>query len=174
MAIPTKDELIQQYLQPSDARPVLPVNPLYYFGRQTPSSHIVTSVHYDVMILDGIDPGYVERSLEYINSFYQFTIIQSDSRAYQDTPRLVVIARDTYTHGTGGKMVRVWISQNNPPTEQTLGRLIEHECDHEFGDPHSESSVNITTNYTNASKTWGTVTCTRISGAGTVSWTVRV
>lgn len=149
------------------------VNPLYLSGRSpVPLDHSVTSIRYEVMVLDGIDRGYVEGATQHVNPFYQFTIVPVDGRAFGDTPRLVVIGYDTFTHGTGGGMVRVWISRTNPPSEESLGRLIEHECDHGIGNPHTTPSGEITAAYTEASRTWGPVTCTRISGSGTTTWKV--
>jgi len=161
----TKAEIVSQYR----------LNPIYLTGNSpTPIDHTVQSIHYDVMVLDGIDRGYIERSLDCVeNKFYAFTIVPPDERAYRDTFNLLTFSYGTLTRGNMG---HIWISRTDPPTEQGLGDLIEHECDHLIGIPTGHPggipSQEITSRYTEASKTTGEVTITRMTGSGTTSWTV--
>lgn len=46
------------------------------------TGNIIGSVHYDVMICDGIDTKTVTDALQYIPSFYDFSIVQTNSSEY--------------------------------------------------------------------------------------------
>lgn len=44
---------------------------------------IVGPVHYDVMVLDGIDSGFVVQSLQYIPQWIEFTIVEPNTTDYK-------------------------------------------------------------------------------------------
>jgi len=196
-SLPTKQQVIEQYTTGTGTPyrnttsspfliPLSPhLNPIYIYGVPNPVSHIVTSIEYQVMVLDGIPCEYVEEALTFVNPFYKFTFVPVDPTKYEvrdgikwsKENRLVVISYvscETDTQGHGGGAVTIGINSCHIPTPKNLGVLIQHECDHEFGDPHNSSSPEITGNYTTSSRSWGTVTISYITGSGTTSWVVNI
>ncbi len=116
-----------------------------------PSGEDVSMYHYNVMVLDGIDPAIIRTALMFVPNIFDFKIVPEDPTQYTwdgvyavpITPRLITIFNGTlhgYTHPNAmgyhywqGRSTVVYLGQDPYP----FSWIITHECLHEALKPTS-------------------------------------
>lgn len=115
------------------------------------TGNIVGSVHYDVMICDGVDTQIVIDALQYIPQFYDFTIVQTNTNAYMEETvgdrigmhiplrdDLLIICKGDRAHSntagaayiTTGNGHRICAGVYDTDTPLVLGMRVYHEALH--------------------------------------------
>jgi hypothetical protein len=176
------------------------LNPLYLQSSASPGSRTVAYLQYDLMLLPGVDRGYIEESIKFVNPYYKFRFVSPNPLKYRlnnglyytsDTKTILIslnpkgLCTSCGLCGTTGICcpVSLWIDPSKPMTTKEFGWMIEHELDHMIGlpaNPHPSdqemssgayTSENITDRYMEQSKTWGAVTINSYKGSDPSQWT---
>ena len=172
------------------------LNRLYTVSSSYPGAHTVYNAKIHIALFPGVNKTLIEESLKGINPFYQFDYIDYRTVRYYtnnkgmiytlDKDVLIISVNDnpcsscmcSVTHGTASIGVQIWIKAGDTPTVEWMNYLIEHELDHLYGlrcdHSNQDISENITANYTEETKMYGTVQINVMKGDSAVSWQVYI